>query len=38
MKNHDVNACKLAMNPGSDLDSLSVLDTPEKSLCMLMQR
>jgi len=24
------NPCKLPMNPGSDLDSLPILDTPDK--------
>jgi len=26
----NANACKLSMNPGSDLDSLPILDTPDK--------
>jgi len=26
----NADACKLLMNPGSDLDSLPVLDTPDK--------
>jgi len=26
----NANACKLPMNPGSDLDSLPILDTPDK--------
>ena len=26
----NANACKLPMNPGSDLDSLSILDTPDQ--------